>query len=94
MLKNDLTKAVDVEEDIYSKEILGSVGSPVENMENDNAEPTADSLKLEITEYIKSLTPPQKTAMKKKLTDAKLPTAFKSVTDISVLEKVLETIKA
>ena len=96
VLKNDLTKAVGVEQNIYSKEILGSVGVPVEN-ENTNSTSTsitADSLKKEITEYIKSLTPPQKTEMKKKLTDAKLPTAFKSVTDVEVLKKVLETIKA
>ena len=95
VLKNDLTKAVDVEQDIYSKEILGSVGVPVDNAndKNDN-EVTADSLRTEITDYIKSLTPPQKTEMKKKLTDAKLPTAFKTVTDVAVLTKVLETIKA
>lgn len=92
ILKNDLTKAVDVEQDIYSKEILGSVGAPAESVEP-TEEITAESLKAEINACIKSLTPPQKTEMKKKLTDAKLPTAFKSVTDINVLNKVLETIK-
>ena len=94
VLKNDLTKAVDVEQNIYSKEILGSVGSPVESSSEPTTEVTADSLRTEITDYIKSLTPPQKTEMKKKLTDANLPTAFKSVTDVSVLQKVLETIKS
>ena len=94
VLKNDLTKAVDVEQNIYSKEILGSVGSPVESSSEPTTEITADSLRTEITDYIKSLTPPQKTEMKKKLTDANLPTAFKSVTDVSILQKVLETIKS
>lgn len=94
VLKNDLTKAVDVEQDIYSKEILGSVGAPSETTTEQTTEVTADSLRTEITTFIKGLTPPQKTEMKKKLTDANLPTAFKSVTDINVLNKVLETIKA
>lgn len=96
VLKNDLTKAVDVEQDIYSKEVLGSVGAPATNVPEDTTTPVneVDSLREEITTFIKGLTPPQKTEMKKKLTDAKLPTAFKSVTDVAVLQKVLDTIKA
>ena len=96
VLKNDLTKAVDVEQDIYSKEVLGSVGVPAANIAEDTTTPAneADALRDEITTFIKGLTPPQKTEMKKKLTDAKLPTAFKSVTDVAVLQKVLDTIKA
>ena len=53
-----------------------------------------DCLKAEINACIKELTPPQKTVMKKKLTDANLPTAFKAVNDIDVLNRVLEIIKA
>lgn len=96
VLKNDLTKAVDVEQDIYSKEVLGSVGAPATSVPEDTTTPVneADALRDEITTFIKGLTPPQKTEMKKKLTDAKLPTAFKSVTDVAVLQKVLDTIKA
>lgn len=95
VLKNDLTKAVDVEQDIYSKEVLGSVGAPVEKISEDTTSTIneADSLREEITAYIKGLTPPQKTTMKKKLTDAKLPTAFKTVTDVAVLQQVLDAIK-
>ena len=96
VLKNDLTKAVGVEQDIYSKEILGSVGAPADKVEEDSSSNTndADTLRDEITTFIKGLTPPQKTEMKKKLTDAKLPTGFKTVTDVEVLQKVLDTIKA
>lgn len=96
ILKNDLTKAVDVEQDIYSKEVLGSVGTPVTNVSEETTATTneADTLRDEITSFIKGLTPPQKTEMKKKLTDASLPTAFKTVTDVEVLQKVLDTIKA
>jgi hypothetical protein len=93
VLKNDLTKAVDVEQDIYSKEILGSVGTPAEDTKETKTEVSADTLRAEINACIKALTPPQKTEMKKKLTDAGLPTAFKTVNDIDVLNKVLETIK-
>lgn len=96
VIKNDLTKAVEVEQELYAKEILNGVGDKVEDNDTNkpSGEVTADSLRTEITEYIKSLTPPQKTEMKKKLTDAKLPTAFKSVVDVEVLKKVLTTIKA
>ena len=97
VIKNDLTKAVEIEQDLYAKEILNGVGDKVDdNSANKTVAPTndADTLRAEITEFIKSLTPPQKTEMKKKLTDAGLPTAFKSVTDVVVLQKVLDTIKA
>ena len=97
IIKNDLTKAVEVEQDLYAKEILNGVGDKVDDKSTTNtAAPAneADSLRTEITTFIKELTPPQKTEMKKKLTDANLPTAFKSVTDVNVLQKVLETIKA
>lgn len=97
VIKNDLTKAVEIEQDLYAKEILNGVGDKVvDNSANKTVAPTndADTFRAEITEFIKSLTPPQKTEMKKKLTDAGLPTAFKSVTDVTTLQKVLDTIKA
>ena len=97
VIKNDLTKAVEVEQELYAKEILNGVGDKVEDTSSTAASTPvneADALRDEITTFIKGLTPPQKTEMKKKLTDAKLPTAFKSVTDIAVLQKVLDTIKA
>lgn len=98
VIKNDLTKAVEVEQDLYAKEILNGVGDKVEDTPTANSTTSsaneADALREEITIYIKSLTPPQKTDMKKKLTDANLPTAFKTVTDVAVLQKVLDTIKA
>lgn len=97
VIKNDLTKAVEVEQELYAKEILNGVGDKVEDNAATNTSTTvndADALRTEITTFIKGLTPPQKTDMKKKLTDANLPTAFKTVTDINVLNKVLETIKA
>lgn len=97
VIKNDLTNAVEVEQELYSREILGRAGVPAndDTSASDTTSTTneADSLREEITAYIKGLTPPQKTAMKKKLTDAKLPTAFKTVTDVAVLQQVLDAIK-
>ena len=93
VVKNDLTKAVDVEQDIYSKEILGKVGEP------DNSETTSTSdngnsadieaIKKEIIAKRNALPPTEKKAMKEKLEAAGLPTAYKNVTDIEILNKVL-----
>lgn len=91
VLKNDLDNAIEVEQKLYEKELLGKDAPTATTTAVTN---DADALRDEITTFIKGLTPPQKTEMKKKLTDAKLPTAFKTVTDVEVLTKVLETIKA
>ena len=92
VVKNDLTKSVEVEQDLYRREVLGSVGEPAEEnnqaVQSDSNE--LESLRNEITTKIKALSPTAKTEMKKKLADAGLPTAFKSVTDAEVLKKVLE----
>ncbi|WP_294559806.1 AAA family ATPase [uncultured Mailhella sp.] len=97
ILKNDLTKAVEVEQELYAKEVLGRVGVPaeeIETSENNNVSTvTPDSLRAEINATIKAMTPVQKTEMKKKLTEAGLPTAFKAVTDIEVLKTVLSIVK-
>lgn len=93
VVKNDLTKAVDVEQDIYSKEILGKVGDP------DNSETTSTSgngnntdieaIKKEIIAKRNALPPTEKKVMKEKLEAAGLPTVYKNVTDIEILNKVL-----
>ena len=92
VLKNDLDNAIEVEQKLYEKELLGK-DTPILNNSISSTN-DVDTIRAQITEFIKSLTPPQKTEMKKKLTDAGLPTAFKSVTDVVVLQKVLDTIKA
>lgn len=94
VLKNDLTKAVDVEQDIYKKEILGEVGSPAKASEDELNENGTDieEMKKSITLALKSLAPEPKLAARKRLEEAGLPTAFKNVTDAELLKKVLETI--
>lgn len=96
VVKNDLTKSVSVEQDLYAKEVLGSVGDPAKDTTSSSSipDPTEElnSLKAEIKGKISKLSPADKVAMKDKLTEAGLPTAFKNENDVEVLKKVLATI--
>ena len=94
VLKNDLTKAVDVEQDIYKKEILGEVGNPAENNEDEDKHETADDIRKEINAIIKEMSAPKKAEMKAMLVKEGLPTNFKTVTDIGVLKQALKAISA
>ena len=91
VVKNDLTKAVDVEQNIYSKEILGKVGEPAneESAEENNSGVDIEAMKKEIIAKRNALPPMEKKAMKEKLEAEGLPTAYKNVTDATVLQKVL-----
>lgn len=95
VVKNDLTKSVEVEQNLYAKEILGKVGVPAEeipNVENQNTSTTStdiESLKKEIISKRNALPPTEKKAMKEKLEAAGLPTSYKTVTDVDVLNQVL-----
>ena len=92
VVKNDLTKAVDVEQNIYSKEILGKVGDPAndESTEENNSGVDIEAMKKEIIAKRNALPPMEKKAMKEKLEAEGLPTAYKNVTDATVLQKVLD----
>lgn len=96
VVKNSLVQSVEKEQDIYAREILGSAGKPVDNTEDTSKESNNTdelaSIKEQISAIQKSLNPVQKSKAKAALTDAGLPTAIKSVTDIEVLKKCLETI--
>ena len=99
ILKNDLTKAVEVEQDLYAKEVLGKVGDPVteETTSSDtstSSTPTPDDLRKEIVSIKNSLSPIAKKSLKEKLEAKGLPTAYKNVNDISVLQEVIETMKS
>ena len=92
VVKNDLTKAVDVEQNIYSKEILGKVGEPAneESAEDNSSGVDIEAMKKEIIAKRNALPPMEKKAMKEKLEAEGLPTAYKNVTDATVLQKVLD----
>lgn len=96
VVKNDLTKSVSVEQDLYAKEVLGSVGDPAKDTTSASSEPNPaeelNTLKAEIKNKISTLSTAGKVAMKNKLTEAGLPTAYNKETDVEVLKKVLATI--
>lgn len=95
VVKNDLTKSVEVEQNLYAKEVLGKVGVPVDDYEqtettNNSFGVDIDAMKKEIIAKRNALPPMEKKAMKEKLEAAGLPTAYKNVTDTTILQKVLD----
>lgn len=95
VIKNDLTKSVEVEQDIYKREILGAVGEPVEaNETTETTQDSSDDIKAKITAIQKSLSPVEKTKAKAALTEKNLPIAIKSVTDTEILNKIYEILSA
>lgn len=98
ILKNDLTKAVEVEQNLYAKEVLGKVGDPVTedittSDTSTSTSPTPDDLRKEIVSIKNSLSPVEKKSLKEKLEAKGLPTAYKNINDISVLQEVIEMMK-
>lgn len=95
VLKNDLDKAVETDQEMYEKEtteLINSVKSSSTPITESNPAEELNNLKAEIKNKISKLSPTDKVAMKDKLTEAGLPTAFKNETDVEVLKKVLATI--
>lgn len=96
IVKNDLTKSVEVEQNLYAKEVLGKVGVPAEEIKSEtnsgesNSGVDIEDLKREIVSKRNALPPVEKKAMKEKLEAAGLPTAYKNVTDPIILQKVLD----
>lgn len=93
VLKNDLTKAIEVEQELYKKEVLGSVGITDEKDVKEESvlyDTDIEDIKKEIITKRNALSPVDKKAMKEKLEKAGLPTAYKNVTDVDILNKVLE----
>jgi hypothetical protein len=96
VVKNDLTKSVEVEQNLYAKEVLGKVGVPAEEIsqiDTDNSNNNSvdiESMKKEILAKRNALPPIEKKAMKEKLEAAGLPTAYKNVNEVEILQKVLD----
>lgn len=94
VLKNDLDKAVETEQEMYEKEAMelhkslnGDLATTNENAANST---DIEEIKKEIITKRNTLPPMEKKAMKEKLEAAGLPTAYKNVTDVEILKKVLE----
>jgi len=96
VVKNDLVKSVEVEQDLYTREVMGSVGEPVSNVSPSDPTPSPENevatLKATIKEKIAALSPVDKTKVKDSLTKAGLPTTFKNETDVEKLKKIIEVI--
>lgn len=96
VLKNDLTKAIEVEQELYKKEVLGSVGITEEEepkVDSTSSESEIEALKKEIIAKRNALPPTEKKAKKEELEVAGLPTSYKNVTDVEILKKVLDMFK-
>lgn len=96
-VKNDLSKAVDIEQDIYKKEVLSKVGESVEDNSSGNENGEVKDIITKIMAKMKAFSPVLKTKAKTELTDAGLPATasiIKAETSIDVLNNVLKTITA
>lgn len=93
ILKNDLDKAVETEQEMYEKEAMELHNSIIESNTtscSDNNVDELESIKKEILAKKNALSPADKRTIKEKLDKLGLPTAYKNVSDIDTLKKVLE----
>lgn len=92
VLKNDLDKAVETEQEMYEKEAMElhrSLGVKPDTAGTEKCV-ELEAMKKEIIAKRNALAPMEKNAMKEKLEEAGLPTAYKNVTDAEILKKVIE----
>ena len=88
-LRNDLDKAIDTDQAIFEKQMLGNNS---ESEDKPAVTGSADSLRASIKSAVAKLSNDGKQEMKKKLTEAKLPTNFAKVTDANVLQQILNIV--
>ena len=92
VIKNDLTKSVEIEQNIYKSEILGT-SETVNDKATDDSTSEIESIREEISLAQKALSPIGKTNAKKTLSDAGIPTAISKIEDIETLKKALEILQ-
>jgi hypothetical protein len=90
VIKNDLDKAIEADQKIFEKQMLGSDYAS-EPKPDTSAEDIA-TLKSEIKAAISKLSPVEKKEMQGKLTAAGLPTAYNKVADPETLAKILSIV--
>ncbi len=90
VIKNTIQEAIKTEERKYAQEI----GVTQEEEPQEGSVPSeTQHLCEEITQRLSSMSPVAKAAAKKAVTEAGLPSAFKKVTDESVLKQILSVIE-
>ena len=92
VIKNDLDKAIEADQKIFEKQMLGD-DSTKDEVENNN---TTDyqAIQAEIKSIVSVLSPVAKKEMKAKLETAGLPISYNKVTDMEILNKILEVVSA
>lgn len=91
-LKNDLDNAINTDQAIFEKQMLGSDASASDDKPSSGETP--ESLRTAIKSTVAKLSSEGKQAMKQKLSDEKLPTNFAKVTDVAILKRILEIVSA
>ena len=89
VLKNDLDKAIEADQKIFEKQMLGP------DTMTDTADNSVDevaALKAEIKTSIDKLSPPEKKEMKNKLSAAGLPIAYTKENNVDTLAKILSIV--
>lgn len=89
-LKNDLDNAINADQKIFEKQMLGS--DTVTETKPDAASEDLTALKSEIKAAIQQLSPVEKKEMQNKLKEAGLPTAYTKLTDVETLAKILSIV--
>jgi hypothetical protein len=93
VIQNNLNQAVEIEQNIYKKEILGE-DTQTEKTESSNGAESLDSIRSEIKQTLASLSPVVK-AQKKKILQTKglNPTEYTKINDITQLKTILDELK-
>ena len=89
VIKNDLDKAIEADQKIFEKQMLGNdtVVEPDTQANNNIAK-----LQSEIKDKVSKLNPVAKKTMKDKLTNAGLPVTYNKVADEAILKQILEVV--
>lgn len=89
-LKNDLDNAINTDQAIFEKQMLGNDATSSEDKPSTGETP--ESLRTIIKSTVAKLSSDGKQAMKQKLEEAKLPTNFAKVTDVNILKQILSVV--
>ena len=88
-LKNDLDNAIDTDQAIFEKQMLGNDAS---SGDAPTTNETSQTLKSKIRSTVAKLDASGKQAMKQKLSASNLPVDFSKVTDVNILKQILEVV--
>lgn len=90
VLKNDLDKAIEEDQKIFEKQMLGP--DAITESKKDTSTEDITTLRADIKTAINKLSPVEKKEMKGKLTTAGLPIEYQKVTDPETLAKILSIV--